>query len=268
MDSNGRDQANFALNLKGAGAETISKARDALQEVVQFLGQEAAKETSTSKSPPMPPLLPGPSSSSSASNGPRSHMSQSSSARNSRQGQLNILDRQLDIRQIFASLFSPYQRTASLASASSRQRSASSVNWASLIHSPLKGYSGLLNIAGFPVQSLVYKIKNPQFWWKFMRIIKENDKGNKEVLSRVQKPMPPKRQSKSLKIKSPVKRWAPEVEKLMDRQVLKVKKAIQASSSPLNDKRDQTSQTDPLPVTKSISLGDSGEETRVFVRAE
>eukprot|EP00112_Aurelia_sp_Birch-Aquarium-sp1_P011182 Seg2355.5 transcript_id=Seg2355.5/GoldUCD/mRNA.D3Y31 product="hypothetical protein" protein_id=Seg2355.5/GoldUCD/D3Y31 len=130
MDSNGRDQTNFALNLKGAGAETILKARDALQEVVQFLGQEAAKETSTSRSPPMPPSLPGPSSSLSASIGPRPHMSQSSSARNSRQGQVNILDRQLDIRQSFSSLFSPYQRTTSLASASGRQRSASSVNWA------------------------------------------------------------------------------------------------------------------------------------------
>lgn len=41
-----------------------------------------------------------------------------------------------------------------------------------------------------------------------------------------------------LKIKIPAKRWAPEVEKLMDRQVLKVDKAIQASSSPLNYKRD------------------------------
>lgn len=136
MDSNGRNQTNFTLNLKGAGAETILKARDALQEVVQFLGQEAAtQETSTSQSPPMPPpmqpAVPGPSSSSSASNGPRPHMSQSStSARNSRQGQVNVLDRQLDIRQSFASLFSPYQRTTSLASASGRQRSASSVNWA------------------------------------------------------------------------------------------------------------------------------------------
>ena len=122
------DPTNFNLNLKGAGAETILKARDALQEVVQILGQEAAiqETTSTSHSPPMPPPpVPGPS----VSNGPRPYMSQSSaSARNSRQ--VNVLDRQLDIRQSFASLFSPYQRTASLGSASGRLRSASSVNWA------------------------------------------------------------------------------------------------------------------------------------------
>ncbi len=73
-----------------------------------------------------------------------------------------------------------------------------------------------------------------------------------------------------MKVKSSAKRWTPDVDKVIDQPVLRDDNACQAISSPVYsiNRRDQASQTDPLPITKSISLTDSSEKTRVFVRAE
>eukprot|EP00794_Sanderia_malayensis_P009643 gene9643-10630_t len=71
----------------------------------------------------------------------------------------------------------------------------------------------------------------------------------------------------TLKIKSPSKRWVPETnQQIMSVKPIKQDKTCQTTSCIF--KRDQESQTDPLPVTKVIQLKDVNEETRVFVRAE
>ena len=56
-----------------------------------------------------------------------------------------------------------------------------------------------------------------------------------------------------LKVKSPSKRWTPDVDKPIDQPVLGDGTAYQTSCSPILriNKRDQASQTDPLPITKS-----------------